>query len=225
MTEQQFENLKVGDKVWIFLDKPKKTFVIAKQKDIGSGFLSVQVDNGGFHPTYVAEYVFLTKSEAWEHQIKIKEELVGRLENQKAGEERLLDQYKTELAKAEEEEEEEKAKKIKPYYVTYLTGKVEKYPFVIDGYEYTTHFTEQEAYEALAEYYKRKLFKTLEKCGYKFAICCDKNIAVVKIDKDRGDIWWCYYYPHLSYGSVRKTNVFDTLDEAEAQLKREKDGD
>lgn len=224
MTEKEFENLKVGDKVWIITDwlgtigegmKAHQKEVAGKDED--------KHDIQCIGCSLVSDHCYLSKAEAWEAEVKEYENAVKAEEEYLAKKRQTLERYKSELAKAKEEEE--KAKKIKPYYVTYLTGKVEKYPFVLDGYEYTTHFTEQEAYEALAEYYKRKLFKTLEKCGYKFAICCDKNIAVVKIDKDRGDIWWCYYYPHLSYGSVRKTNVFDTLEEAEAQLKREKDGD
>lgn len=229
MTEKEFEQLKVGDKVWYLTDlwsytetKPYELLVVGKQN--GCSYITTSWLDGTHVMNFSWLKSYLTKAEALEASIERCEARIKDKEDDIAYEKKELDRYKVELAKAKEEEEE-KAKKIKPYYVTYLTGKVEKYPFVIEGYEYTTHFTEQEAYEALAEYYKRKLFKTLEKCGYKFAICCDKNIAVVKIDKDRGDIWWCYYYPHLSYGSVRKTNVFDTLEEAEAQLKREKDGD
>lgn len=216
MTEKEFEQLKVGDKVWIFLSKPKETFVIAKQKDIGSGILSVKVYNGGFQPTYCAEYVFLTKSEALEAEIKHEEKIVENNERGIAKAKERIDRYKEELAKAKEEEES-----------CWITDSGEVRKVRKSDYPCYIHYaTEREAYEALAKFYKGKYEEALIKSGKaRFVIRCGDKICLVQdVEKDEGNMVWVSDCDGFSL-YVPKENVFPTRQEAETELERRKQND
>jgi len=237
MTEKEFENLKVGDKVWYRRPSAdhKTTEVVCRevrQKNARPifGVQSVFVDclqhdchcDGVWKNWYEGS---LTQSEEWQKEVEGYETRVKESKMDLVGYKKHLAHAKTELAKAKEEET--------AWVVDFDEGAViasdkktwdwhAEHGFPLGERRHWFYHTEREAYEALAKFYERKLFKALEKCGYKFAICYDKYIAVVKTDKDKDEFLWCYYYPERSYGSVRKTNIFDTLEEAEAELERRK---
>lgn len=108
MTEKEFEQLKVGDKVWTISDwysvdfKPYHMEVecldfvgktIIAKCEFGSGFC-LAVSN-----------CHLTKSEAWEARIKEREDWIKDKEEDLGKEKKILETFKAELAKAKEEEE------------------------------------------------------------------------------------------------------------------------
>ena len=233
MTEKEFENLKVGDKVWYRRPSAdfKTTEVVCREvRQKSENRVLVDCLTHNCHCGGTWRYWHegsLTKSEEWEEELRGCEENAKYAEMDLVGYKKSLAHAKSELAKAKEEEE--RAKKVwfvdfrdddvKCFDKEHWERSIESAYFKNKSYVKICD-TEQEAYEAFSKHLEIKLFKALEKCGYKFAICCDKNIAVVKIDTVNDEFLWGHYYPRLSYGSIRKTNVFDTLEEAEAELER-----
>lgn len=161
MTEKEFENLKVGDKVfcianwWDGTEEHKAYELEVKGKEESKGIVNTYCERGKEKCSCaghcLSRYsVFLTKTEAWEDCIKSKEEAIERLENQKAGEQRMLDRYRAGLAKAKEEED-----------TCWITDSGEVRKVRKSDYPCYIHYaTDHEAYIALARYYEAKLVET-----------------------------------------------------------------
>jgi hypothetical protein len=225
MTEKEFENLKVGDKVWIYHGFLCEAVVVSKQADC------VEFKADSLAPTkFNYKYVGITKSQALEGEIELQEKYVDVAEIELGQKQATLSALKSELAKAKEEEE--RAKKVwfvdfrddsvKPLDKEHWERSIEQAYFKNKSYVKICD-TEQEAYEAFSKHLERKLFKALEKCGYKFAIPWEsKYICVVFIEEEKDDRWGVFYYPSHSHGYVRKQDTYDTLEEAEAELERRK---
>jgi hypothetical protein len=167
--------------------------------------------------------VGLTKAEAWKAEIELVEGRIKRKEAEIAEDRECLDRYKAELAKAKEEEEEKKV-----WIVRLFVGDVYKASreegdrvFGVDGY--SCHKTKQEAYSALAEYYKGKYEEALVKSGKaKFAIRCGDKISLVQdVEKDDKNRVWASDFDGFLV-CLTEENVFNTRQEAEAEVKKRK---
>lgn len=223
MTEYEFRNLNIGDEIWVVKDYSESLVVKGLVSEISiDGFAYKSVYIKGDPSSYKYCNVFKTEVEAYQNCLDKNEWFLKQANHNLEELTIKRDKSRLALARAEKRAEETKWKWIVKYSKGIVFEGMKINWQIYDTNDYSIHDTKQEAYEALAKFYERKLFKALEKCGYKFAICCDRDIAVVKIDTDNGEFFWGYYYPHLSYGSILKTNVFDTLEEAEAELKRRK---
>lgn len=165
MTEKEFEQLKVGDKVWIITDWFNGTYgdYQATQLEVkgtecsefGEDKLVIYAKGRAFR--YCDCY--LTKSEAWQNEIETMEAIIKAEEDELNEKREKLDRYKAELAKAKEEE-----RRKEWWYVSYKEQTVAKLPLAMDSDAEAEIFeTEREAYEALAKYYLEKYYETRRK--------------------------------------------------------------
>ena len=217
MTEKEFENLKVGDKVWVgvdwFSDNPKKDEITSfkvEGKEWGEETIGSVVFCGGI--SIKRHRCFLTKTEAWEYKVKCYEDF---LDNHR----KALDRYKAELAKAKEEE-----KKAAWVVLGDCAVQISADDSMYDNY--IKYETKQKAYEAIANYYKDKYEEALVKSGKaRFVILCGDKICLVQgVEKGEGNMVWVYDCDGFSL-YVPKENVFPTRQEAEAELERRKKND
>ena len=212
MTEKEFENLKIGDEVWVgvdwFSDNPKKDEITSfkvEGKEWGEEATGSVVFCGGV--SIKRHRCFLTKTEAWEYKVKCYEEF---LVNHK----KALARYKAELSKAKEEEE-----------VCWITDSGDVRKVRKSDYPCYIHYaTEREAYEALAKFYKGKYEEALGKAGeigYTiFSGTEPRILTVFNPTMEDG------YPVGVDYDGCRFAPVcsgwFNTRQEAEAELERRK---
>ena len=159
MTEKEFEQLKVGDKVWIATDwfNEKHDYYQAvrlevKDKEYGDENNGSVVHCEGF--SLRRWECFLKKSEAWEALIKRCETHIKDKEDDIAYEKKAVEHYKAELAMAKREE------KVSWVIVCdHVYRAVPSYAFR----NYPQYATEREAYEALAKSHLEKYYQAMRK--------------------------------------------------------------
>ena len=149
MTEKEFENLKVGDKVWIYHGFLCEAVVVSKQADC------VEFKADSLAPTkFNYKYVGITKSQALEGEIELQEKYVDVAEIELGQKQATLSALKTELAKAKEEE--------KVAWVIVCDNVYRAFPS--DAFRNYPQFpTERKAYEALAKSHLEKYYEALRK--------------------------------------------------------------
>ena len=226
MTEHEFRNLNIGDEIWVVKDYSESLVVKGSVSGISiDGFAYKSVYIKGDPSSHKYCNVFKTEVEAYQNCLD-KNEWFLKQANQNLEELTIKrDKSRLALVRAKKRAEEIKWKWI----VKYSKGIVfegMKINWEIYNNDYSIHDTKQEAYEALAKFYERRLFKALEKCGYKFAIPYnDKWIIPMLVREEGEEVWRVIYYPSQSYGCVRKQDLFDTFEEAEVELERRKKND
>ena len=173
MNDREFKNLKPGDRVFYVTNwwdgteeykayelevKGKKT-----EKD-GQKIVLTYCESGdkncrcGGH-NLDAGGVGLTKAEAWKAEIELVEERIKNKQDEICEEKELLYHHKIELAKAKEEEESGWVIINEHIYKAFPSD-------LYRGFQ--KYATEQEAYEALAEYYTKKAEEAWIKSGAKY---------------------------------------------------------
>lgn len=228
MTLEEIRQLKVGDLVWMLCrDEEPGTAVKCEVTKAVNDYdvIAIKcVDNPkckGHRPWYGD--VCKTKVETYEKAIEKTQDSIDRSEGIIESEKKQIEEKKADLKTLKERLD--KAKEEDLVWITNC-GEVQQVFAHDHVFRNFIHYaTQEEAYEALAKHLERKLFKALEKCGYKFAIPCDKWIVPMLVRADEEDVCRVIYYPSQSYGCVRKQDLFDTLDEAEAELERRKGND
>lgn len=223
MTLKEFENLKVGDKVWLITDWFNKC---------NEGMKAVELEvKGKDEDEQIIQFLgvcfnavscSLTKSEAWEKAIKRFDEALKSQEQEVEKDRKALDRYKEELAKARAEEGKQKDR----FFVDFNDDVVREQANGIIPQHVEPHLcglfsSLQEAYVALADYHKRKYEEALVNSGKaRFVISCGNKICLVQnLEKAEGNMVWVSLCDgFLLY--VPKENVFSTRQEAEAELKR-----
>lgn len=167
MTEKEFENLKVGDKVWIITDWVST---------IGEGMKALQMEVAGKEEdkhniqcigcSLVSDHCYLTKAEAWEAEVKECEKAVKAEEEYLSKKQATLTALKSELAKAKEEEvwtvDFDKGTVVRSTKRRW-EGSAENYEWSLGSPRYKPCDTEREAYEALAKFYLEKYYETRRK--------------------------------------------------------------
>lgn len=223
MTEKEFENLKVGDKVWIITDW---------LGTIGEGMKAHQKEVAGKDEdkheiqcigcSLVSGHCYLSKAEAWEAEVKEYENAVKAEEEYLAKKRQTLERYKSELAKAKEEENQPS------WFVDFDSGEV-FLTWIQDGDDTRNVFpTKQDAYEALAKHYKGKYEEALSKAGKINWVVVGKHdpkIYAIFNAKVEDGLLAGVDYDGYRFCPVCHNGLFSSRQEAEAQLKREKDGD
>lgn len=164
MTEKEFEQLKAGDKVWIYHGFLSEAVVVSKQENC------VEFKADSLLPTkFDYKFVGITKSQALEGEIELQEKYVKLAETELGQRQATLSALKDELAKAKKEEEE-REKKV--WTVDFEEGSVtcsekwrwegsaENYEWSLGSARYKPCETEHEAYIVLARHYEKKLAET-----------------------------------------------------------------
>lgn len=224
MTEKEFENLKVGDKVWIITDWLNKSNEGMKAVEIAVSEKDDEAETIKFiGGAFNRDFCFLTKAEALEREIASFESSLEYREQDLKKDRQELVRYKAELAKARAEEE---VKQKYRFFVDFNDGVVREQANGIIPQHVEPHLcglfsSLQEAYEALANYYKGKYEEALVKSGKaRFVIRCGDKICLVQdVEKAEGNMVWVSDCDGFSL-YVPKENVFSTRQEAEAELKR-----
>ena len=221
MTEYEFRNLNIGDEIWVVKDYSESLVVKGSVSEISiDGFAYRSVYIKGDPSSHKYCNVFKTEVEAYQNCLDKNEWFLKQANHNLEELTIKRDKSRVALVRAKKRAEETKWKWIVKYSNGIVFEGMKINWQIYDTNNFSIHDTKQEAYEALANFYERKLFKALEKCGYKFGIPCDKWIVPMLVRAEKEDFWRVNYYPSQSYGCVRKQDLFDTLEEAEAELKR-----
>ncbi|MBO7447423.1 hypothetical protein J6U78_03745 [bacterium] len=221
MTEYEFRNLNIGDEIWVVKDYSESLVVKGSVSEISiDGFAYRSVYIKGDPSSHKYCNVFKTEVEAYQNCLDKNEWFLKQANHNLEELTIKRDKSRVALVRAKKRAEETKWKWIVKYSNGIVFEGMKINWQIYDTNNFSIHDTKQEAYEALAKFYERKLFKALEKCGYKFGIPCDKWIVPMLVRAEKEDFWRVNYYPSQSYGCVRKQDLFDTLEEAEAELKR-----
>ena len=236
MTEREFENLKVGDKVWIMMQVNHdgyRNYSDAEEKEVGAKttadnvtYNMIEIKEGGrLGACFFADRCFLTKKEALENEIKREER---GIENNEKGIKRAkerLEHYKEELKKAEEEED----KALKLWSVDFEEGFVFRFSKPTDPDHYPpsgcrVFSTREEAYEALAEHYKGKYEEALREAKKIAYTIFNQRIVTVfnPIEVGGCKIGLGLDYDGFNFAQIGGKSLFLTRQEAEAELKKEK---
>lgn len=229
MTEKEFENLKVGDKVWYRRPSAdcKTTEVVCREvRQKSENRVLVDCLTHNCHCGGTWRYWHegsLTKSEEWEEELRGCEENAKYAEMDLVGYKKSLAHAKSELAKARAEKE---VKQKDRFFVDFNDGVVREQANGIIPQHVEPHLcglfsSLQEAYVALADYHKRKYEEALVNSGNaRFVISCGNKICLVQdLEKAEGNMVWVSHCDGFSL-YVPKENVFSTRQEAEAELKR-----
>jgi hypothetical protein len=160
MTEKEFEQLKAGDKVWIYHGFLSEAVVISKQENC------VEFKADSLLPTkFNHKFVGITKSQAIEGEIELQEKYVELAKTELGQRKATLSALKDELAKVKEEETVVWVVDFDKGEVVRSTKKrweasVENYEWTMGSARYKPCETEHEAYIVLARHYEKKLAET-----------------------------------------------------------------
>lgn len=234
MTEKEFEQLEIGDRVWSVTNIWPEGKGLYEMKVVGKRIDLRYIETSWLDGSHKTNFFRLdcqtSKAKALEAVIARCEAHIKDKENDIACEKKEVDRYKAELAKAKEEEDKEQ----KVWIVDFEEGSVicsakgrwehscECYEYEAGSDRYKPCSTEQEAYEALADYYKGKFEEALKKaCDVRYFVINGRVITLHDCYCDGN--FYGYDYDGRPHCSVHKErDIFNTRREAELELERRK---
>lgn len=226
MTEYEFRNLNIGDEIWVVKDYSESLVV----KGLVSG---ISIDGFAYKSVYIKgdpsshKYcnVFKTEVEAYKNCLDKNEWFLKQANHNLEELTIKRDKSRVALVRAKKRAEETKWKWIVKYSNGIVFEGMKINWQIYDTNDYSIHDTKQEAYEALAEYYKGKYEETLAKAGkINWVIVGNfkQKIYTVFNAKVEDGVLVGVDYDGYRYNPICQNGSFNSRQEAEAELKRRK---